>query len=66
MLWPARSPDLNPIEQLWDQLGRAVGTNATMQDLRQIVVDEWHFSVMTPHPIPNPIIQCTKIPQSLC
>ena len=43
--WPACSPGLNPIGQLWDQLGRAVRTRvtiATMQDLRQIVVDEWN------------------------
>ena len=35
--WPACSPGLNPIGQLWDQLGRAVRTRvtiATMQDLR--------------------------------
>ena len=45
MEWPAVSPDLNPIEYLWDQLGRAVRarvTNATMlADLRQILVEEW-------------------------
>ena len=43
--WPACSPDLNPIGQLWDQLRRAVRTRvtiATMQDLLQIVVDEWN------------------------
>ena len=46
MDWPACSPDLNPIEHLWDQLGRAVGkrvTNATtLAGLRQILVDEWN------------------------
>ena len=43
--WPACSPGLNPIGQLWDQLGRAVRTRvtiATMQDIRQIVEDEWN------------------------
>ena len=42
---PASSPDLNPIEHLWDQLGRAVHarvTNtATLADLRQMLVEEW-------------------------
>lgn len=46
MEWPACSPDLNPIEHLWDQLGRAVRrrvTNATtLQDMRMILVQEWN------------------------
>ena len=40
MEWPASSPDLNPNEHLWYQLGRAVGarvTNTTtLADLRQM------------------------------
>ena len=40
--WPACSAGLNPIGQLWDHLGRAVRTRATMEDIRQIVVDEWN------------------------
>ena len=43
---PACSPDLYSIEQLLDQLGRAVRNRVTkpttLQDLRQIVVDEWN------------------------
>ena len=45
MEWPTSSPDLNPIEHLWDQLGRAVRarvTNTTtLADLRQMLVEEW-------------------------
>lgn len=45
MEWPASSPDLNPIEHLWDQLGRAVRarvTNTTtLADLRQMLDEEW-------------------------
>uniref|UniRef100_A0A8C4ED23 Tc1-like transposase DDE domain-containing protein n=1 Tax=Dicentrarchus labrax TaxID=13489 RepID=A0A8C4ED23_DICLA len=45
MEWPASSPDLNPIEHLWDQLRRAVRarvTNTTtLADLRQMLVEEW-------------------------
>jgi len=46
MQWPAVSPDLNPIENLWDQLGRAarkrVTSATTLAQLRQILVQEWN------------------------
>ena len=45
MEWPAMSPDLNPIEHLWDQLGRAVYARVThrttLADLKQMLVEEW-------------------------
>uniref|UniRef100_A0A8C5FTC3 Tc1-like transposase DDE domain-containing protein n=1 Tax=Gadus morhua TaxID=8049 RepID=A0A8C5FTC3_GADMO len=45
MEWPASSSDLNPIENLWDQPGRAVRarvTNTTtLADLRQSLDEEW-------------------------
>ncbi|VVC42504.1 Ribonuclease H-like domain,Transposase, Tc1-like [Cinara cedri] len=45
MNWPARSPDLNPIEHLWDELKRRVRSHdpapTTLQDLQYAVVAEW-------------------------
>lgn len=45
MQWPARSPDLNPIEHLWDQLKRKVRSRdpapATLQELQDAVIEEW-------------------------
>jgi len=46
MEWPAKSPVRNPIEHLWDQLGRVVRvgvTNTTtLADLRRLLVEEWN------------------------
>ena len=44
--WPALSPDLPPIEHLWDELGRRVrhrqSPPETLQELRDALVDEWN------------------------
>uniref|UniRef100_A0A672JY19 Tc1-like transposase DDE domain-containing protein n=1 Tax=Sinocyclocheilus grahami TaxID=75366 RepID=A0A672JY19_SINGR len=46
MEWPALSPDMNPIENLWDQLSRCVeGRNPAPQnlnDLRAALQEEWN------------------------
>ncbi|GFX22261.1 transposable element Tcb2 transposase [Trichonephila clavipes] len=39
MDWPARSPDLNPIEHVWDFLGRRLAV--TIRELRLALQDEW-------------------------
>lgn len=43
--WPARSPDLNPIEHLWDQLGKkikhALRPPVTLDELSNMLVQEW-------------------------
>lgn len=45
MQWPANSPDLSPIEHLWDVLGRAVRRNypppVNLQQLVQFLQQEW-------------------------
>ena len=45
MDWPACSPDLSPIEHLWDQLGRAVQRRhhppTHAQQLRDVLTEEW-------------------------
>ena len=45
MEWPARSPDLNPIEHAWAMLQTAVSSHlvqpASVQELRQALLEEW-------------------------
>ena len=46
--WPAVSPDLNPIENMWDFLSmrirRRVNPPQTAQQLRAALVEEWAAS----------------------
>ncbi|GFW73745.1 transposable element Tcb2 transposase [Trichonephila clavipes] len=45
MNWPARSPDLNPIEHVWDFLDRRLAARTlppvTIRELRLALEDEW-------------------------
>ncbi|GFX02798.1 transposable element Tcb2 transposase [Trichonephila clavipes] len=45
MEWPACSPDMNPIEPVWDALGRRVAGHQpppqTLQELERALLEEW-------------------------
>ena len=43
--WPAVSPDMNPIEHIWDYLGRKVrdrGNAHNLRDLENALIQEWN------------------------
>ncbi|GFV96995.1 transposable element Tcb1 transposase [Trichonephila clavipes] len=46
MEWPECSPDLNPIEHVWDMLGRCIAARprppATVRDLEIALLEEWN------------------------
>ena len=51
--WPAVSPDMNPIEHIWDYLGREVrarGNVHNLRDLENALIQEWNN-------IPNVVIR---------
>ena len=39
--WPARSPDLSPIEHVWDMLGRQIRAPRNVADLEQQLRNAW-------------------------
>ncbi|GFU61636.1 transposable element Tcb1 transposase [Trichonephila clavipes] len=45
MDWPAHSPDLNPIEHVWDMLGRRIVAHqpppTCLRNFRRALLDEW-------------------------
>ncbi|GFX51528.1 transposable element Tcb2 transposase [Trichonephila clavipes] len=57
MEWPACSPDMNPIEHVWDALGRRVAGHQpplqTLQELERALLEEWD---RIPQPVINSLI----------
>ncbi|GBM39245.1 hypothetical protein AVEN_43646-1 [Araneus ventricosus] len=55
MDWPARSPELNPINHVWDALGRAIATRntptRTIQEMKTALMNEWEK-------LPQEMINC--------
>lgn len=39
--WPARSPDLSPIEHVWDMVGRQIRAPQNIADLEQQLMNAW-------------------------
>ncbi|GFW95029.1 transposable element Tcb2 transposase [Trichonephila clavipes] len=58
LVWPARSPDLNPIENVWDALGRQVaGRNyppTNKNTLIRALTEEWD---KLPQQLPDNVVQ---------
>ncbi len=41
LAWPAYSPDMSPIEHIWDALDQRVPVSANIQQLRTAIEEEW-------------------------
>ena len=43
--WPAKSPDLNPLENLWDtpkrRANKSIKSDTTLEGLRRILIRKW-------------------------
>ncbi|GFV64509.1 DDE_3 domain-containing protein [Trichonephila clavipes] len=49
--WPARSPDLSPVEHVWDQLKQQMPSCHSLHDLELAVQDLWTH-------LPQDLIRC--------
>uniref|UniRef100_A0A3Q3E715 Tc1-like transposase DDE domain-containing protein n=1 Tax=Labrus bergylta TaxID=56723 RepID=A0A3Q3E715_9LABR len=56
MEWPACSPDLNHIQHLWDQLGRAAHARVTNKTTLADLVEQSKIQIMMPLHIPRPYV----------
>ena len=67
--WPARSPDLNPIENLWGVLARAVYAESrqfsNVEQLKEAIQHEWSKITQTQlenlvHSMKNRLVEVLK------
>ncbi|GBM55183.1 Transposable element Tc1 transposase [Araneus ventricosus] len=67
MNWPARYPDLNPIEHVWDALERAIATHnplpRTIQEMKTALLNEWD---QLPQEMINCLISSMKLRCKAC
>ncbi|GFS52611.1 transposable element Tcb2 transposase [Trichonephila clavipes] len=65
--WPANSPDLNPIENLWDYLGRAIARRhpppRDVNGLKTALLEEWSLISQT---VINNVISSLKTRCDMC
>ncbi|GFU25573.1 transposable element Tcb2 transposase [Trichonephila clavipes] len=40
--WPVRSPDLSPIEHMWDHLGQPIGHSTSLDELEARLQQIWN------------------------
>ncbi|GFW68771.1 transposable element Tcb2 transposase [Trichonephila clavipes] len=68
MEWPACSPDLNPIEHVWDILGRRIAARprppATVRDLEIALLEEWN-SIPKGQDTAVPAVSMIRVPQAI-
>ncbi|UYV82763.1 hypothetical protein LAZ67_22000771, partial [Cordylochernes scorpioides] len=66
MNWPARSPDLNPIEHVWDNLGRRISSlqppPRNSHELETALPQEW---ALIPQELINSLILSVKMPKGV-
>ncbi|GFV09727.1 transposable element Tcb2 transposase [Trichonephila clavipes] len=61
--WPARSPDLSPVEHVWDQLKRQMPSCHSVHDLELAVQDFWAHPPQDNircliNSMPDPVVTC--------
>ncbi|GFU77286.1 transposable element Tcb2 transposase [Trichonephila clavipes] len=65
--WPANSPDLNPIENLWDYLGRAIARRhpppRDVNGLKTALLEEWS---LIPQTVINNVISSLETRCDMC